>query len=58
MKVFEVGDFVCIAGFEDPDHWGRVLEVNGDEANVYWGTSGSCWWKIAKLKEYNFGGSQ
>ena len=55
--MFEEGDFVCIVGIKDPDHWGRVLEVKGDEVYVYWG---SCchWWKSAKLKEYNFGGSQ
>ena len=54
--MFEEGDFVCM--IEDPDHWGRVLEVKGDEVNVYWGITGSHWWKSAKLKEYNFGGSQ
>jgi len=54
--MFKEGDFVCM--IEDPDHWGRVLEVKGDEVNVYWGITGSHWWKSAKLKEYNFGGSQ
>jgi len=58
--MFEVGDFVCIAKTHprSAPNWGRVLEVKGDMVNVYWGITGSHWWKSAKLKEYNFGGSQ
>ena len=58
--MFKKGDFVCIAAFaeSDPDDWGRVLEVKGDEVYVYWGTTGASWWNCARLKEYDFGGSQ
>jgi len=58
--MFKVGDFVCIAKTYSclSDGWGRVIEVKGDEVNVYWGITGCHWWKSAKLKEYNFGGSQ
>ena len=49
--MFKKGDFVCIAAFaeSDPDDWGRVLEVKGEEVYVYWGATGASWWNRARL---------
>lgn len=54
--MFKEGDFVCMV--KDTDHWGRVVEVKGDEVFVFWGITGCSWWKSKKLIDYNFGGSR